>query len=69
MDKKYQFAGEVTMSLEQYDDIILSREKARKEADMYRTAYARKIDEFNELEAKYEAIAWKREDSDGLDGE
>lgn len=67
MDKKYQFPGEVTMSIEQYNDIIMAAEKANKDAEMYRAAYVRKIEEFNDLEAKYEKLkaeSWTREEAE-----
>lgn len=69
MKDTYSFPGEVKMSIEEYNDILLTLNKAQKDAQLYLDAFTGKKAEFDkltathaELEMNYKALVKEMED-------
>lgn len=56
MNKEYPFPGEVTLSAQEYADLIMDLNKAQKDAAMY-------LDAFTSIQKKYEDLVRTAEDN------
>ena len=55
MKKEYPFPGEVTLSTDEYADLLLDLNKAQRDAQMY-------LDAFTAVQKKYEELIKAAED-------
>lgn len=53
MKKEYPFPGEVTLSTDEYADLLLDLNKAQRDAQMYLDAFTATNKDYIELKAKY----------------
>lgn len=65
MKDNYSFPGEVTMTVEQYTEIVLELDKAKRDRDMYKMSYEYYVRNNKDLEAKLADLEGKH----GVDGE
>jgi hypothetical protein len=56
MNKDYPFTGSVTLSAQEYADLILDLNKAQKDAQMY-------LDAFKSVQKRYEELVKSAEDN------
>ena len=56
MNKDYAFVGSVTLSAQEYADLIMELNKAQKNAEMY-------LDAFTSVQKKYEELIKTAEDN------
>jgi len=56
MNNNYSFPGEVTLSIEQYTELVLELDKAKRDRDMYKMSYEYHVKKCGELEAKIKEL-------------